>query len=43
MPLAVELKNALVSAGVMQKTDSVTVEDITEDIYGEFVKRGIVK
>ena len=43
VPLAVELKNALVSAGVMQKTDSVTVEDITEDIYGEFVKRGIVK
>ena len=43
VPLAVELKNALVSAGIMQKTDSVTVEDITEDIYGEFVKRGIVK
>ncbi len=43
VPLAVELKNTLVSAGVMQKTDSVTVEDITEDIYAEFVKRGIVK
>ena len=42
VPPAVSLRNEMICAQVMRSTNSISIDDITEDIYREFSDRGIV-
>ena len=40
VPPAVELRNTLIGKNALTPNQSVSVEDVTESIYNEFIKRG---
>ena len=43
VPPVVELRNILINENVISKVDSIFIDEIVNNIYDEYIKRGIVK